>query len=153
VSAIRLAHDAFGRLVLTLPSGEVHAGVSPVRAFPFSAPTQWISLCDERGHEVLCLAELAALEPEARATLEAELARRELVPVIRRIHAVVEGGGSSEWHVATDRGDTRFELTSEDSVRRMGDGALIIDAHGIRYRILDARALDSHSRKILRTYM
>jgi hypothetical protein len=150
---IRLAHDAFGRLVLTLPSGEVHVGVTPIRAFPFAAADQWISFCDSKGHEVHCVRSLAELDPATRQVLEAELAQREFVPQIRRIHAVVEGGGSTEWQVSTDRGDTRFELTSEDHIRRMGDGVLIVDGHGIRYRIPDTRALDAHSRKILRTYV
>ncbi len=151
--SLRLDHDAFGRLVLTLPSGEVHTGVTPVRAFPFAAPDEWISFCDSSGHEVHCVANLADLDAATRQVLEAELAHREFVPQIRRIHAVVEGGGSTEWQVSTDRGDTRFELTSEDHIRRMGDGVLIVDAHGIRYRIPDTRALDPRSRKILRTYV
>jgi hypothetical protein len=150
---IRLQHDAFGRLMLTLPTGEVHAGVTPIRAFPFAVADQWISFCDSRGNEVHCLRSLAELDATTRQILEAELAHREFVPQIRRIHAVVEGGGSTEWRVSTDRGETRFELTSEDHIRRMGDGVLIIDAHGIRYRIPDIRALDAHSRKILRTYV
>lgn len=152
--SVHLSHDAFGRLVLALPSGAEHTGVTPVRAFPFAAPTQWISFCDETGHEVYCLRDMNEFDGEDRAFLEAELGRREFIPVIRRIHAVVDIGGSSEWRVTTDRGDTRFELTSEDSIRRMGpESALVTDAHGIRYRILDARALDAHSRRILRGYM
>ena len=151
---IRLHHDAFGRLVVTLANGQSHSGVVPVRAFPFSAPEQWISLCDESGHEVLCLIDLADLSAEAREQLSAELARREFIPRILRILRVVEGGGSSQWYVKSDRGDTSFELTSEDNIRRMGsDGALLIDSHGIRYRITSVPQLDAHSRRILRQYL
>jgi hypothetical protein len=33
------------------------------------------------------------------------------------------------------------------------DGALLIDSHGIRYRITSVPQLDAHSRKILRQYL
>jgi hypothetical protein len=151
---IRLHHDAFGRLVVTMPDGQSHSGVVPVHAFPFSAPEQWISLCDETGHEVLCLTDLADVSAETREQLSAELARREFIPRILYILRVVEGGGCSQWFVKSDRGDTNFELTSEDNIRRMGsDGALLIDSHGIRYRITSVPQLDAHSRKILRQYL
>ena len=150
----RLHHDALGRLVVTLANGESHSGVVPVRAFPFSAPDQWISLCDESGHEVLCLIDLADLSAEAREQLSAELARREFIPRILHILRVDEGGVSSQWFVKTDRGDTNFELPSEDNIRHMGsDGALLIDSYGIRYRIISVPQLDAHSRRILRRYL
>ncbi len=82
---IRLHHDAFGRLVVTLANGQSYSGVVPVRAFPFSAPDQWISLCDESGQEVICLTEVSELDRETRDQLAAELARREFIPRILRI--------------------------------------------------------------------
>ncbi len=152
--AIRLHHDAFGRLVVTLANGEIHSGVVPVRAFPFSAPDQWLSLCDESGHEVFCLNDVAELDRETRDQLAAELARREFVPRVLRILRVVKGGVASQWFVQSDRGETSFTLPSEDNIRRMGnDGALLIDSHGIRYRITSVAQLDAHSRRILRQYL
>ena len=151
---IRLHHDAFGRFVVTLANGQSHSDVVPVRAFPFSAPDQWISLCDESGHEVLCLTDVAELDPKTRDQLAAELARREFIPRILHILRVDEGGVSSQWFVKTDRGDTKFELPSEDNIRRMGnDGTLLIDSHGIRYRITSVPQMDAHSRRILRQYL
>jgi len=150
----RLHHDALGRLVVTLANGESHSGVVPVRAFPFSAPEQWISLCDESGHEVLCLTDVAELDHETRDQLAAELSRREFIPRILRVLRVVAGGAASQWFVSTDRGDTNFELPSEDNIRHMGsDGALLIDSHGIRDRIISVPQLDAHSRRILRRYL
>ena len=132
--AIRLHDDAFGRLVVTLANGEIHSGVVPVRAFPFS--------------------DMAELDRETRDQLAAELARREFVPRILRILRVIKGGVASQWFVQSDRGDTSFELPSEDNIRRMGsDGALLIDRHGIRYRITSVAQLDAHSRRILRQYL
>ena len=152
--SLRLSTDPFGHLVLTLPTGQMHVGVVPVRSFPFSAPTEWISFCDKHGHEVYCLADVALLDPDTRAALEAELARREFIPVIQTIHSVSAGAEPTDWHVTTDRGESRFSLTSEDHIRRMGpNAALIADSHGIRYLIRDLTGLDARSRKVLRRYL
>jgi hypothetical protein len=153
-AAIRLSYDPFGRLVLTLPNRESHVGVWPVRAFPFSAPAQWISFCDEQGHEVYSLPELSELPEETRLLLEADLARREFVPVIQRIDSVSPGAEPTEWNVVTDRGETCFTLNNEDHIRRMGlNAALITDSNGVRYLIDDLEALDAASRRILRRYL
>lgn len=150
----RLEYDPFGRLVVTLADGETHVGVVPARAFPFSAPDEWISFCDEHGREVCCLASLAPLSAEVRRTLEADLAQREFIPRIERIESVSAGAEPTDWQVVTDRGPVQFTLTSEDHIRRLGPkGAIITDMHGIRYRIVDLAALDAHSRRILRRYL
>jgi hypothetical protein len=151
---LRLAYDAFGRLLLTTPAGEQFHGVTPTRGFPFSAPGECISFCDDRGHELYFLPDVALLAPAMRELLDADLARREFIPAIRAIYSVSIGAEPTDWHVATDRGDTRFVLTSEDSIRRMGPyGALITDSVGIRFRIVDSRTLDPASRRILRRYL
>ncbi len=154
LASLRLHRDPFGRLLAVLPDGQTVDDVVPVRAFPFSAHDQWVSLCTRAGAEVLCLPDLGVLDPGTRELLLADLAQREFVPVIQRIVRVVSGGGSDLWTVKTDRGDTHFQLPSEDNVRRMGaDGALVIDAHGIRYQIVSIHGLDAASRRILRQYL
>src|SRR5438876_491120 len=96
-----LTHDAWGRLVLIDAEGERHVGVEPVRAFPISDPTRWISICDADGAELVCVADLAGLAPSMRQALEEELARREFVPVIRRIVRVSADAAPSDWDVET----------------------------------------------------
>lgn len=153
-AAIGLEYDRFGRLVLTTPSGTKHAGVVPMRAFPFSAPATCISFCDDQGHEVFFLPDLSLVPQPERDVLETDLARREFIPVIRSIFSVSAGAEPTDWHVQTDRGETRFILNNEDSIRRLGpNGALITDSHGIRFRIDDIRALDPQSRRFLRRYL
>jgi hypothetical protein len=150
---LRLHLDPFGRLVVTLPGGQSVSGITPVRCFPFSAPNERISLCDERGREVLCVPDLAHLPAEARALLEQELARREFLPRVQRILSISPPPDPTQWHVLTDRGEVRFSLASDDQVRRMPPGALIIDTRGLRYRILDVAALDLHSRRLLHRFL
>ncbi|HEY2253075.1 MAG TPA: DUF1854 domain-containing protein [Planctomycetaceae bacterium] len=152
--SLDLSYDPFGRLVLTLGTGERFCGVVPVRGFPFSAPATCLSFVDEHGHEVYFLADLGQLSPAVRQVLEQDLARREFIPVIRSIYSVSAGAEPTDWHILTDRGETRFVLNNEDNIRRMGPhGALITDSHGIRFRIEDTRALDAHSRRLLRRYL
>lgn len=146
--------DAFGRLNLRLPDGTAHTGVVPVRAFPSSDPSHWVSLCDCNGREIALLESLDLLSSEARQILQAELARREFQPVIERIVEVRSGPANIEWRVITDRGETVFTTAGEDSVRQGADGAVAItDTHGIRYRILDERNLDPATRRYLRRYL
>ena len=40
-------------VVLTDATGRSHVAVVPVRAFPLSAPQQWLSFCDNQGRELL----------------------------------------------------------------------------------------------------
>ncbi len=152
--ALALEYDRFGKLVLTTPDGVQVAGVVPVRAFPFSAASECISFCDDHGHEVYFLAGMQGLSGTAREVLESDLAKREFIPVIRTIYSVSAGAEPTDWHVLTDRGETRFVLSNEDNIRRMGtNGALITDSHGVRFRINDSNQLDLHSRRILRRYL
>jgi hypothetical protein len=149
-----LHHDAWGRLILTDADGRQHVGVEPVRAFPITDPRHGIALCDADGHELLWIDDLDTLPPTLCRFLEEDLARREFVPVVRRIVRISAPVEPSEWEVDTDRGRTRFVLNSEDDVRRLGDHrALLVDAHGIHYLIPDLRALDTTSRRLLERYL
>lgn len=154
MGSIALGYDLFGKLVLTTPAGEKLVGVVPVRAFPFSGPSECISFCDDHGREVFFLAETSALPASVKELLEADLEKREFIPEIRTIYSVSAGAEPTDWHVLTDRGETRFVLSNEDNIRRMGaNGALVTDSHGVRFRIHDSNQLDPHSRRILRRYL
>ena len=152
--AFCLERDADGRLIVTDSHGRRHDSVEPIRAFPISDPDHWISLCDPAGCEVAQVGDLQQLPPEQRELLQTELTRREFVPVIRRIVSISSLAEPCEWHVETDRGPTTFVLNSDEHVRKLGpDKALILDSHGLRYLVPDARQLDPHSRKLLARYL
>ncbi len=149
-----LQHDAWGRLVLIDAEGVRHWPVEPVRGFPISDPDHWVSICDSEGNELVSIEDAMTLTPEVRRVLERDLARREFVPLIRRVLSVPADSEPTEWEVETDRGPTRFLLNSGDDVRRLGPHrALLIDAQGIRYLIEDTRQLDPASRRILERYL
>lgn len=149
-----LSYDAYGQLVLTDAAGATHVGVDPVRAFPISDPAHSVSVLAADGHEVLWIDRLSDVPEPARRLLEEELARREFVPVLRRILHVSANSEPCEWEVDTDRGRTRFLLKTDDDVRRLDERrAMIIDAHGVRYLIPDLTNLDSYSHRILERYL
>jgi hypothetical protein len=128
--------------------------VVPVRAFPISDPDHWVSICDSAGRELVCIEDLAKLSPQVRKALDEELARREFVPVIKRVIKTSGDTEPCEWDVETDRGVTRFVLDSEDDVRRLGPySGMVIDSHGIRYLINDFRKLDKGSQRIIEQYL
>jgi len=149
-----LARDTHGRLNLTLADGTVHEGVVPVRAFPISAPDGGLSLVSADGHELRWIERLADLPANARELIAAELAVREFMPMIRRINEVSTFSTPSTWTVETDRGLTELVLKSEDDIRRLGDGRLLIaTAQGLQFGIAKASDLDRHSRKLLERFL
>lgn len=151
---ITLSLDGHGRLSVTTSDGTLHADVAPVRCFPFTDPDRFVAFVDAKGHEVFRIDDPATLDAKARGLLTKELAKREFLPVIRRIRDVSPRSEPSTWDVETDRGDVKFILPSEDNLRRIGaDGVLVMDEHGVRYRIEKIAGLDRHSRDILRRYL
>lgn len=149
-----LSHDARGRLVLIDAEGRRHVGVAAVRAFPISDPSSWVAICSPTGTELAFVDDLADLTGAVRQVLADDLARREFVPVIERIVSISASTEPSQWVVETDRGANRFTLADADHVRRLGrQGATIVDAHGTRYIVPDAAALDHASRRLLERYL
>jgi hypothetical protein len=149
-----LTRDPHGRLNLTLPDGSVHEGVVPVRAFPISEPEGGLSLVSADGHELCWLDRLTDLPEDRRSLIEAELTMREFTPTILRIIDVSTFSTPSTWTVETDRGRTDMVLKSEDDIRRLGDGRLLIaTAQGLQFGIQQASSLDRHSRKLLERFL
>jgi ATP-binding cassette subfamily B protein len=149
-----LHHDAWGRLVLVDDDGHKFVGVEPIRSFPITDPDHWISLCDADGRELVCLENLAEVPEALREILEQDLARREFVPVIRRIVHVTAGVEPSHWDLETDRGRTQVVVKNAEDVRRLGHASAVVrDDQGIRYLIPDTTHLDHHSRRILDRYL
>lgn len=146
--------DAFGRLVLTDLGGALHAGVTPVRAHPISAPDEGVSLVGTHGHELAWVPRLSALPDGPRQLLQAELAQREFHPTLLKLLAVNTFATPSTWTVETDRGQVELVLKSEEDIRRLGEGRLMItSSHGVQYEVPDRWALDKHSRKLLERFL
>lgn len=106
------------------------------------------------GHELCWLERLTDLSADLRSLIEAELAQREFTPTILRIIEVSTFSTPSTWAVETDRGRTDLVLKSEDDIRRLGDGRLLIaTAQGLQFGIQQASDLDRQSRKLLERFL
>lgn len=150
----QLQRDSYGQLVLTAQNGQVHEGVTPVRAFPIAAPDEGLSLVNFEGHEVAWIEKLADLPPAIAQLIEEYLASREFVPEIKRIVGVSSFACPSTWQLVTDRGAAELILKGEEDIRRLSQTRLLIaDANGIHFLVRDLTTLDRHSRKLLDRFL
>jgi Domain of unknown function (DUF1854) len=149
-----LQRNTFGKLVFTGTDGVAHIGVVPVRAFPITAPDEGLSIVSPDGHELAWVDRLSALPAPMRALLDEELAVREFAPTISAIKEVSTFSTPSTWTVDTDHGPTDFVLKTEDDIRRLEHGRLMITAgHGVSFMVQDRFALDKHSRRLLERFL
>jgi hypothetical protein len=150
----RITLEAGSRLMLVTSETASPLYVRPLRLFPLSDPDHWIALLDERGNDVLCLEEPKTLPAASLQALLTALHNSEFVPNIRRILRTSGNSVPCQWEVETDRGDTVFIVKDEKDVRALGNRRiLVIDAHGIRYQILDISLLDTQSRRVVEWYV
>lgn len=137
-----------GRLDFIDAAGRRHENVDVLRAFPVSAPLGPVAIVAAAGGELAWIDALADTEPPLRELLAAEIAVRELVPVIERIESVSDGE-PAEWSVVTDRGPRTFKVRHGDDIDRPPDGsATITDTVGMRYFIPDVAQLGAHGRRL-----
>lgn len=149
-----LFRNAFGRLVLIASDGVEHTGINPVRAHPISAPDEGLSLVGSDGHELAWIERLSELSMADQTLLQAELASRDFIPTVQRIKAVSTFSTPSQWTVETERGEAHFILRTEEDIRRLPDGRLLIaSSHGIQFMIPDRLALDQGSKKLLERFL
>ncbi|MCX2863486.1 DUF1854 domain-containing protein [Paucibacter sp. PLA-PC-4] len=150
----QLFRNAFGRLVMLDAEGVEHVGVTPVRAHPISAPDEGVSLLGIDGHELAWIDRLSALPAPERELLETEFAGREFVPTVLAIVKVSTFSTPSQWTVQTERGQTQFILKTEEDIRRLDEGRLLIaSSHGIQFLVPDRFALDRASRRVLERFL
>ena len=146
---VKFFHDRFDDLILE--SDGVSKPVLPARAFPLSSEDSFITLTDNEGNEIGTIRELAALDPDSRLSLEAELVRVYYTPKILQVNGLKENFHIPGWDVETDRGPRVFEIRSgRRDVRDLGKGRLLIrDADGNRYEIPNYHNLDPASRALV----
>lgn len=149
-----LTLDPFGTLQLHTAANEAPVDVVPVRAFPFGSPRQYIALVDQQGHERFWIEDLDTLIPETANQIEAILAQRELIPRILRILNVSSYATPSRWCLETDRGTAELLLKTEDDIRYLPSGALLItDKFGLHFLIPQQSELDHQSQRLLARFL
>lgn len=141
------------QLSLIDASGARFDHVRPVRLFPLTDPQHYVSIVSEDGRELASIDDVRALADDQLAILNDALAKRDFVPVIRRITNIKRANDGFDWFVDTDRGPTVFRIETDESIQSLGGTRLvIIDKLGTRYLIPDVAALDRDSRRRLERY-
>ncbi len=151
--SIEFNKDDQGRLTLVDPNGVRHENVHPAKMFPLTEKDHWISIQSEGAREILCIEDPQSLSEPSRTLLLTALARRDFVPIILVIHRIHRLADGHEWHVTTDRGDTSFEVETDESIQPLGHGRLvIIDRRNTRYLVPNVASLDRVSKRKLEHY-
>lgn len=154
MSEWRLLESTQGKLALYKGETLVADKVMPVLAFPFSAPDESVSIVDEYSKELAWLDRLDELDSDSRAVIKDYLAVREFRPIVSRITSVSTYSTPSIWTLETDKGPCKFELPSDESIRRLGGNRLVLThANGMQFIVEDLFALDARSRQILARFM
>ena len=138
-------------LRLTVADDRSYLRVSVLRAFPLSEPDRFLSIRDGASKEIGLLVDAAALSPESRALVAADLERRYVVPVVTLIRSAKERFGTVDWTMETDRGVCRFTTRNlRENVQRPSPERLILnDVDGNRYDIRNLDALPRESQELL----
>jgi hypothetical protein len=125
--------------------------VTVLRTFPLSCPNSHFSIRDGGGAEIGLLLTPDGLDAASRREIEAELERRYMMAIIRRIVSITERFGTVDWEVETNRGFCRFTTRDlrENAIRFGANHYLLTDVENNRFEIPDMDALDARSQAML----
>jgi Domain of unknown function (DUF1854) len=124
--------------------------VSVRRCFPWSEPTQHLSLRDADEEEFALVRDPAELDPRSRAALERALAVAGFVFEVTRVLEIEEEVEIRRWRVETQQGPRTFQTRLDDWPRTLPHGGLLIrDLAGDLYHLGRPGALDRQSRDLL----
>lgn len=148
---VRLEQRTDGRLWLL---GAPTVAVKPVRCFPWSAPTEHVSLRDIEDVEHAYVRDAWELDAGSRAALVTALEHAGLVLEIIGVDAVDEDQEIRCYRVRTRQGPRRFQTRLETWPRPVpGGGLLIEDVAGDLFWIRELRDLDDHTQKLMWAYV
>jgi len=153
-TAITLSRNEAGKLVLHREGEDDVEGVRVTRCFPWSLPGEYISLRDGEGKELHLLRDLSELSAEMQALVQDELGLQDFIPVVTGVESIDDTMEVMEWHVQTDRGPLRLQIKSNDDIRPLDDGRVLIRDHaGGVFQVNDLNAMDETSQRFLLDHM
>lgn len=137
--------------------GEFYPRAEFCRAFPFSAPNEYISVRepDERHREIGIIVNLADLPENIRLMITEQINLRYFTPKITRVYSVKDANGITEFDCETDKGRCKFSMRGgSDAVTRLSDTRLIFtDVDGNRFEIADVTKLTVKEQKKIDLYI
>ena len=125
------------------------------RAFPFSLPSEYISVQDKDAEEIGIIRTLSDFDEETAQLLADELERKYYIPRVIKILSIKEAREYSYWRVLSDGGEISFTLQdTQRSIAKVGDDrAFITDVFGSRYEIPSLAAFDKKSLRRIEIYL
>ena len=141
---------------LTLKDGTVYENLEPRRLFPITNQTMFITLLDSHEKELGFVRDLEEIDDDSRRALEECFEEYYMIPKIHKVLKCVDKFGTLKWTVETDRGVITFDIRNRHSDIKQLHGTkriIIRDSNDNRYEIPDYTALDSHSNRLLFSYL
>ena len=131
-------------------TAERRCAVRPVRLFPWSSPSRFISLRDRDDEEIALVRDLAELPYTGQRALGTALLEAGFVLVIEAVLDVDEEIEIRTFRVRTSQGERRFQTLRDAWPRELPDGGLLIeDVAGDLYLVPRPASLDARSRRQL----
>ena len=155
--ALDLRDNGDTRLLLRHTDEQGVVQETPVQAvccFPWTQRRAFISLRDDKGHELRLIQDLDQVTPMVRELIETHLTRRLFIPRITHVASIAEQTELFLWKVGTDAGPRSFLTASNESPRSLGGGRVLIkDVGNDLYLIENPETLDEKSRRLLWIYL
>ncbi len=153
----RLHRNVDGRLVFNKPNAEGLAQETPAQVaacFPWSHPQQFVSLRDDKGHELLLLESLQEISGPSRQLLEEELALRNFLPRVLEIQSISDQMEFFHWEVTTTAGPRSFLTRRHERPRQLDNGQMLIkDICNDIYVVSRSEDMDPKSLRLLWVYL
>ncbi len=128
--------------------------VRPVRCFPWSKPSRYVSLRDRDEEEVALVRDLTDLPYTAQRALGTALLEAGFVLEIQAVLDVDEEIEIRTFRVRTAQGERSFQTLRDEWPREMpGGGLLIKDVAGDLYLVSSPGSLDARSRRLLWAFL
>ncbi len=145
-----LFYDPKSRLCLTTED-RTYLRIKMSWAAPLSRPNRYLSLMDEKGKEIVMIADPSLLPTPARDIVEQEIRRRYLSGVIDKVLSATTEFGATYWLVETSRGQREFVTQSlQENAQWLGEGhLLLIDVDGNRFEIQNINGMDKQSQTLI----
>lgn len=154
IKDIKFEKTAGGFVSMDL-AGTFYKRVKPIRLFPFTDPSKYIAIHDEKDVEIGVIEDLAQLPKEVAALLQEQLELYYFTPVISKIINIKDEYGYAYFHVVTNRGECKFAINmGGNAVSKLSDNRLLItDLDGNRFEIADVLALSVKEQRKLDLFL
>jgi hypothetical protein len=130
--------------------GREARAVTVRRCFPWSHPSNYVSLRDEQDAEVALVRHPDDLDGASREVFEAALAEAGFLLEVSGVESIDEEVEVRHWRVVTRQGPRSFQTRLDEWPRRLpGGGFLLRDISGDLYRLPVPETMDEKSRELL----